>query len=589
MEEFNILDFVSVFYRRKKLFVSVFAVIIILACLVAFNWSNYRSVATIEIALPEVATSAVTSPDGAAAERENFADRRISYLQQKVLSTGSLVEIITKYNLYASERQKKPIAAVADNMRGKIKIDLMGGTFANPASAQKVSVNQLSAIAFNISFDYGDPLLTQQVANEIVTRFLDEDIKQRRSQAKETTAFLDSQLKTIEESLAEQEKKIAEFRATYGDSRPDALAFNQQAMTSMTMSLQNLESQITANLGTQGALRGQLAAIDPYSRVVGEGQVLTTPSTQLRALKSEYAALTAKYGPEHPDVIKVSRQIDAMKSAGGKKVADVGPLRALLDESRTKLAALQKTYGDDNPEIATLKKQIKSYETQISAARKAGPAAGGQIDQEADNPIYLQTAAQLRAAVEQGEALVAQKAALQEEIKKHQTAVVQNPVVEQQMAALTRDYENGQVRYRELKARRLESAMNEAIEEDRVGQRLQIINPPEVPLHTQPSRMLFLFGGFVFAFVASIAIVGAGQLFKPAVVGAMHLESITGVAPLVTVPHIMGKFERKALSPQHLKLLGGAAALFVIGLIVVSYFIMPLDVLLSVIALKLGL
>lgn len=202
------------------------------AILVAFRWSNYRSVATVEVALPEVATALINQD--MTASPEVMADLRISYLQQKVLSTGSLVEIITKFNLYADARSRRPIADIAQSMLNDIRVDLLS------SSASGENRHQIARrLRFMISFDYGEPLLAQQVTNEIVSRFLDEDIKQRQSQAKETTAFLASQIKTLESSLAEQERKMADFHTQYGDTRPDALAFNQSAMTSLMMNMQN--------------------------------------------------------------------------------------------------------------------------------------------------------------------------------------------------------------------------------------------------------------------------------------------------------------------------------------------------------------
>jgi uncharacterized protein involved in exopolysaccharide biosynthesis len=117
------------------------------------------------------------------------------------------------------------------------KVDLVSGTISNPAAAQKQTAEQLSAIAFNLSFDYTDPQLTQQVADALVTRFLDEDLKQRRVQAQETSGFLDNQIRALENNMGEQEKAIADFRAKHGESGPAALMFNQQAAANITMTL----------------------------------------------------------------------------------------------------------------------------------------------------------------------------------------------------------------------------------------------------------------------------------------------------------------------------------------------------------------
>ncbi|MCL2469968.1 MAG: hypothetical protein FWF24_07090 [Alphaproteobacteria bacterium] len=582
MEEFDFVDFLSALKRRKKFFLIVLCAGLILSSFLALRWSNYRSVATVEVALPEV----LVSEGSSRRERETFADTRISYLRQKVLSTGSLVEIITKYDLYPRLRQQRPVADVAESMRRSVRIDLLSGSIANPSSVQKMSVGQLSAIAFNVGFDYESPAAAQRVTSEIVNRFLDEDIKMRRTQAKETTAFLESQLKVLEKSLSEQESRIAAFRAKYGDVRPESLAFNQQAVTSMLLNLQNLESQIAANIGTQGALRAQLASIDPYARITSDGGPVTTPSIQLRALRSDYATLTAKYGPAHPDVLNITRQIQAMEDQMGLRgAASTGQLRGLLNDAQAKYTRLKASQGEKHPDVLALKKKIEGYKAQLAKA-PTDDLAGVQDD--ADNPAYLQVVARLRAGETQARALEAQKKSLIAEIEKRQQAVADNPDVEKQLAALTRDYDNAQTRYRELKAQKLNSEMVEAIEQDRVGQRLVIINPPELPTETSPSRALFLVGGFFLSFMVAFSLIVARQLLYPTVTGARHLESLVGVAPLVVVPHL------EHHTPHHVALRRYKwrflvlAAVVLIAMVLFHMIVMPLDVLVSMVMLKLG-
>ena len=255
-------DFFILLRRWKKLVIVTGLVLFVLSLAVALRWSTYRSVATIQVEQPEIAANATQplggNPHDAA---EAMADQRISLLQQKVLSNASLVEVITKFDLYASQRKHTPIAEVAERMRKHVRVTLLSSALANPSGTHDTSA--LAAIAFNVSFDYSNPLLTQQVTDEIVTRFLDEDLKQRRTQAQQTSDFLGAQITALETSLSEQEKKIADYQKEHGVSRPESLAFNQQQATSLMMSLQNLDTEIATNEGTLGQLRAQMANLDP--------------------------------------------------------------------------------------------------------------------------------------------------------------------------------------------------------------------------------------------------------------------------------------------------------------------------------------
>lgn len=588
MEDLQLLDYILIFKRQRKLAASIFIVCALLFGSIALTWSNYRATATVEVAQPDIPDS-MTAPVGTNAQDllQSIADLRISRLQQKVLSTGSLVEIITKFNLYAKNRQNTPIADVADKMLKKIKIELVSSLLANPASAQKASADQLSAIAFTLSFDYNDPLLAQQVTNELVSRFLDEDIKERKRQAKETSAFLSSQIKLLETSLEEQEQQIADFRAKHGDVRPEALAYNQQAVANLTMSLQNVESQITTNVGAQGALRAQLAATDPYSRVLAEGQILTTPTIQLKTLQTDYATLTAKYGPNHPDVLKTKRQIEALQIQLGAPGAATA-LEAKIADTRARLATAERTYGPDNPDVLSLQKQLSGLESQLSAELAKGPKSR-TAKADPDNPVYLQIEAQLKTSEEQNKALLKQKEQTQTELDKYQRAVVANPAVEQELAKLTRDYDNAQLRYRDLRAKKMAADMSATVEEDRSGQRLIVIDPPDLPTKTRPSHLILFIGSLFMAGCLSVAGVIGKQILLSSVVSPSHLEAIAGVPPLMTIPYISSRDEETGVLTSKNKRIVLAVAIAVVALFLFSIFVMPFDVFMAVLSRAIGL
>ncbi|MGE3622692.1 MAG: GumC family protein [Bdellovibrionales bacterium] len=584
MENLTLHDYLVILKRQKKYFLLTFLIVWIGFFVFALCWSNYRSTATVEIEQPQVATG-MTMPAGMS---ETLADLRISKIQQKVTAPPSLIDIISKFNLYPGPRKVTPVATIASRMRGAIKLDLVSSTVANPAAAQKVSAEQLSAIAFVLSFDYSDPQTAQQVTNEIVSRFLDEDLKQRRAEAEETSAFLATQIAALENSMLDQERKIAQFEHEHGASRPESLMFNQQAAATTIMSLQSLDSQITANEGTQGALRAQLMNIDPYSRVIADGQVLTTPATQLKALEAQYTTLTAQYGPDHPDVVKARNQIEALRSESGqKKNSDTGQLNSQIVDARTQLAAARKTYGPKSPDVAALQRKLKTLEDRLAAAGKGASNQG--VKHDADNPAYLGLIAQLRSAEEQHKALLIQREQLAAQQAKYQRAVAENPVLAQQMAALTRDYDNAQLRYRELKERKMAADMDVQMVQERKGQRLVVINPPDLPVKTHPSRLMIILAGFIAAMGCGIGSVVLAQAMSRSIVGPQHLSSIVGVPPLVTIPHLYTRREASRALRMRPYAIAGFAFLVIITGVVFNYAIIPVDVLWSMFAQRLGL
>ncbi len=590
MSAMNPLEYISVIRRMKITFLVVCGSLFFISLIFAINWSKYRAYATVEVARPEISMEALETSNGAMLSATALADLQISRLKQTVLSTSSLAEIIAKLDLYPKAREKTPIAYIAQDMNEKINLRLVSTSLANPASAQKATALQLSAIAFVLSFEYPNPLKAQKTVNELVTRFLDADLKDRRKTAQKTSEFLQGQIDILTASLEEQEKKIAGFRAQNGNIRADALVFNQQASVTTTSRLLAIESEVVSSLGLIGALRAQLAQTQPYSLIIADsGETLTTPAIQLRALKSQYATLKSKYGSKHPDLLKTARQIKALeKDQGSNSASNTARIKAKIYDIEAKIQTTENTYGSEHPDLKQLVSQLDKLKAELADADQGAYDEMG-IKNDADNPAYLQIVAQLDAAEKQQDALIAQRDQIKEQQSEYQDAIEANPVSEQQLAGLARDYDNMMLLYRELTARKLSADMSKTIEEGHSGHRLAVINPPELPRGTSPSRKIILLAGMVFSVMAGLGTVLGIQILSQKVIGPKHLESLLGVSPLVTIPTFKSYDEKINEINLIKKALVIGPIVFVILFIIFFAFIMPFDVFEAVVSRKVGL
>ncbi len=579
MEELTLHDIAAILKRRRHYALATAGALFALVLVFAMRWSNYTSSSTVQIQQSSV-SSALATPTGENPQdlAPGLADQRIMQVDEMVTSNDALSDIIQKLDLYPNARTTAPVAALAAKMAKKIKLDFIGSTLSNPAEAQKASAEQLSAVAFTLSFSYSNPELARQVTAELVSRFLQEDNDLRRRQADETSGFIGAQITALETTMAAQEKKIAEFRAQHGESGPAALTSDQQAASATYLSLENIESQISANEGTQGSLRAQLATVDPYSRVIANGQVLTTPGIQLKALQAQYASLSSRYGPSHPDVVKLQHEIQALQveQAGAGQAAqaeDTAGLQAQIQDVQTNLAAAWATGGQNNPNVAALQHQLKKLQARLSGMGQGGPVVDAKRD--ADNPAYLQIVAQLRAAEEQHKSLVSQHATLQARQDKYQKAIAAIPVIEQQMASLSRDYDNEQARYRELKEKKMAADMSAQLEVGRDGQRLVVSVPANLPTKTHPSKLMILAGGLVLSAVGGLVAVMVVEATSQNLYGAHQLAQLTGAAPLVSIPYINTNAETERVRRLRPFLIGGGVALAALAAVLFPYLVMP--------------
>ena len=82
--------------------------------------AKYQSTATILIEEPAV------SDDFTKEANANFADQRLQLIQQRVMTTAKLVEVIDRLGLYRDVRQTTPANVLADDMRSRIVMRLVG-------------------------------------------------------------------------------------------------------------------------------------------------------------------------------------------------------------------------------------------------------------------------------------------------------------------------------------------------------------------------------------------------------------------------------------------------------------------------------
>ncbi len=546
MDSLDIRDYLIILIRRRNAALAVAAAVMLVTIAGAYLWPpKYQSVGTIQIQQPDIPPEVVASSDPNVGKAvEAFADQRIEQIHQKITATANLIDVITKLDLYKSLRDTMPIAGVVQRMQKDIKLELLSADLANPSAANRLEPGQLAAIAFTIGFNYGDPGTAQRVDNELITRFLDEDLRIRREQAKNTSSFLAEQTTILEKSLEEQEKKMSDFLSQHSGERSEDLSFNMQMAAQTGASLDSISQQL-ANLGQQRAAAEQsLASMQPFAVSVnsGEGQMLVSAGSQLKALRTRLAALSGQYGPEHPDIVALQRQIAALESKGG-------------------------------------------------AGNDSGPAPNGGAGKsaEADNPAYLMLQSQIKSLDGQYQVLLAQQAETRRQHELYQKRVSETPTVNRDYASLSRDYENAQLRYRELKEKKMSADMSEKLEQGRKGERLVVIDSPDLPTSPRipPRRIVFALG-LILALSAGVGSAVALELLSGAVRGPTQLADLTGAPPLVSVPLILNAADRERGRVRNRQMAGGAVILALVFLIVFGQWIMPFDVLWSVVGQRLG-
>lgn len=320
---FGLQDIVAIFWRRWywlaiPLFIATLAASI-------YAWLAdpvYESTATILIESQQIPTSLVASPV------TSFADERIAKIRQQILARNTLIELINKNGLYPRERASRQLSDVVTLMREAIRVELVS---ANVGSSTSRSAN--ATIAFNLTFAYDDPEVTQKVAQQLMGMFIDADIRRRTEQASGTAGFLTRRAEELRARLQKQEEQITAVRQRYNGALPEQLMMSSSSAATLRGEIARIDAEIQGVMQANAVLAGRMQdqAALPDNSVQGE---LTRAEANLDRVQALYA-------DSHPDVIAARGVVERLRqSARGMGSRGGGALTAELNAGRSRIAML---------------------------------------------------------------------------------------------------------------------------------------------------------------------------------------------------------------------------------------------------------
>ena len=125
---------------------------------------------------------------------------QLATINQQILSSGKLQNIIDEFHLYPEERKSKSPEDLIALMRKDVKI------------APDKGWTGLRPSAFRIAYEGRVPTLVAALVNRIAGLFIDESLKSREERAQGTSEFLESQLQEARRTLETQESILRQYK-----------------------------------------------------------------------------------------------------------------------------------------------------------------------------------------------------------------------------------------------------------------------------------------------------------------------------------------------------------------------------------------
>jgi polysaccharide biosynthesis transport protein len=420
---------------------------------------------------------------------------QLATINQQILSSGKLQNVIDEFHLYPGERKTKSPEELIARMRKEVKI------------APDKGWTGLRPSAFRISYEGGVPAVVTGVVNRIAGLFIDESLKSREERAQGTSEFLDNQLQEARRTLEAQESILRQFKMKRMGELPEQeaalmgtlsrlqaeLLANQEALSRGEQTKIMLENTLHSAEGSAAALLRSLTPQRSGARVTADtraGQTAAAPRSS-EELRAQLDALRLRYSEDHPDIRRLEASLElAIRREKAAEAAEPPRSPAPVEvETAAVNPQLALELNRERERIATLK-------TQLAFANK-------EIDtRNAERRRMLVAAADYQAKLER------------------------LPMHEQELASITRDYENSRQNYKSLLDKKMSAEMATAMERGQQSERFTLLDPAKVPTRPiKPNRMLFLAAAFSLSLALSLALGFLIDLPKNRFLGEWELPS----------------------------------------------------------------
>ena len=518
-ENIDLTEIKDIVIRRRWSFIVPFGLVFFIALVVALVLPPvYKATSTILIEEQEIPADYVITTV------TSYVEQRLHTINQRIMSTTRLMEIIERFDLYANLRGKRTTDEIVAKMREDVALEPISTEVVDKRTGRDMT----ATIAFTLSYAAKEnPRTVQNVATQLTSLFLEENLKVRERQTMETSQFLMDETERVKAQLETTEAEIAAFKQIHINELPEMLQLNIQKLSDTERRIEGLQENLRSLKEKEGYLRSELATTprEWYQNWIAQKD---EDVKRLEYLEVQLISLKTRYSEEYPDVIKTRQEIDTIKMRLDK---------AGVDYSRRR--------EEDKPE----------------------------------NPAYINLSAQLNGTQSEIETVKRMIAINEGTAAKYRRRIAATPAVEEVYTELLSRQTNIRAKYNDLLQKTMEAEVAHGLEKGQKGERFTLIDParlPEKPF--KPNRLAIVLIGIVLGIGAGVGWAALREFTDDAVRNAEILTRQTGFPVLSGIPLIVTPAEAaRRLMLRKVKIISAVAAI-PFAIIIFHFLVMDLDI-----------
>ena len=366
-------------------------------------------------------------------------DLAASTVRTPALEQLQIIEqrLMTRANLLDIARRFEVLPNIAQMNPDEIVLAMRARTSINTSSGNS------AATMMTVAFEAPDAQKAAAVLNEYLTIILNADAEFRLGRAGDTLNFFTQEVERLGNELSAQSSRIIAFKQENSDALPESLDFRMSRRSEFQSRLLQTERDINRLVSQRDRLR-QLFE--------------TTGRTEIVPVAAE---------PSQAE-------------------QQLGQLQAELDQALG-------VFSEENPKVKLLRSRIERLEAIIEAESSAPEP----VEETAPDPL-APSILDVQIAEMDGEIelLEEQRAALNAQIEALNETIERTPEVTIILDEMERAYELIETQYNAGEERLSKAQTGDLIESRSRGQRLAVIEQPNLPIGpTKPNRTLIAGGG----------------------------------------------------------------------------------------------
>ncbi len=356
------------------------------------------------------------------------------------------------------------------------------------AMRQAISIRVQGSDSFAIEYVNRDPRKAMAVTDMLSSEFIEDASRLRDGLTQKTFEFLQTTLTENRHALEAREAALREHKKKYWGALPEQLDSNLRVLGQLQLEQQTLADGLRTLEDRRGLLERSLL----------EGRRL---------------------------------------ASGTGPVAELAKQRATYDNLRSR-------YTEDFPDMRALRARIETLERQVANAAKEKEGDG---ERDLSDPEAVTLTRSLRAVEADIDALKQRRERLDARIADFQARVEQTPQAEQELASLTRDYQQLRENYDAALKKEMDAEMARRLEEYWQGGYFRVLDPAFLPQRPiRPYTTLILLGGLAVALGIGLAACVLADVLDRSVKSERDLEDVVPHPVLMSIPRAVLPGKRQA-------------------------------------------